>query len=87
MNNMYGVRGASSILPRPMKAKEEAHKTKTCLLCGRTIFPSPKRRVPKPGCIYSKLGIREYKLTGLCEYCFDKVVLNALGLSKLGGST
>lgn len=87
MNNVYGVRGASSILPRPMRTKEDAHKTKTCLLCGQAIFLSPKRRVPKLGCIYSKLGIREYKLTGLCEYCFDKVVLNALGLSKLSEST
>ena len=28
----------------------------------------------KPGCIYSYAGIREYKISGMCEHCFDELM-------------
>lgn len=61
------------------RTKEEAQQAHVCINCGHEIFWSKKleggqSEGTKPGCIYSYAGIREYKISGICEHCFDKLM-------------
>ena len=52
--------------------KTEAISRRVCVQCKQPI----ERREPyeqKPGSIYSYEGAREYNISGLCEYCWDKI--------------
>jgi hypothetical protein len=44
---------------------EEAIKTGLCIQCKESALPN----------CYSAEGIREYRISGLCERCFDKITL------------
>lgn len=41
----------------------EAREKGVCLECNQPALPN----------CYSETGIREYKISGLCEKCFDKI--------------
>ena len=43
--------------------KAEACRTGICIQCKEPAFPK----------CYSEAGKREYKISGLCEQCFDKI--------------
>ena len=43
--------------------KAEAHRTGICIQCKEPAFLK----------CYSEAGKREYKISGLCEQCFDKI--------------
>lgn len=51
----------------------EAQSKRTCINCGQPICLSDEP-TNKPGNIYSHAGAKEYKITGLCEYCFDNIM-------------
>lgn len=57
------------------QTKEEAQQSCVCLNCGHEIFWGKQEGGTKPGCIYSKAGLREYKISGVCEHCFDKIFI------------
>lgn len=50
----------------------EAHQQGVCVSCKKPIFYSPTQKAEKEGHIYSVAGQNEYRITALCEYCFDK---------------
>lgn len=57
------------------RTKEEAQQAHVCIKCGQEIFRGKQSDgETKPGCIYSYAGIREYKISGMCEHCFDKLM-------------
>ena len=43
--------------------------------CGKLLVhaPNPFHKAFVPGHVYSDLGVREFKISGLCEWCFDKI--------------
>lgn len=43
-----------------------------CISCKKPIFYSADGKAEKEGHIYSCAGQNEYRITALCEYCFDK---------------
>lgn len=45
-----------------------------CINCGHEVFWEKSRRGKRPGHIYSEAGLKEYKISGMCEYCFDKLM-------------
>lgn len=64
------------------KAKDDG----ICISCKNHIFIHPyvtfdyaplptNEEKSKPGIIYSSMGLKEYEISGLCEYCFDKTAL------------
>ena len=50
----------------------EALQKGICISCKKPIFYSPARKAEMEGHIYSVAGQNEYRITALCEYCFDK---------------
>ncbi len=50
----------------------EAIQQGICISCKKPIFYSAGRKAEKEGHIYSVAGQNEYRMTALCEYCFDK---------------
>jgi len=42
---------------------EEAHKVGLCIQCKQLALPN----------CYSEAGKREYRISGLCEKCFDEI--------------
>ena len=50
------------------RAQEEG---KTCFFCGYRVFFVPGFAALVKGQIYSQAGIAEYRMSQLCEYCFD----------------
>ena len=47
------------------------HEEKTCIDCGNAPFYAPDSIARRPGHIYSQAGKREFKISQLCEFCFD----------------
>ena len=45
--------------------RDEAHKQNICVEC--------RQDVDKEGRIYSPAGAREYRISGVCEKCFDSM--------------
>ena len=56
------------------QTKEEAQQAHVCINCGHEIFRASSLEERKPGCICSDAGMREYQISGMCEYCFDKLM-------------
>ena len=50
----------------------EALQQGICISCKKPIFCSEGEKAEKEGHIYSVAGQNEYRITALCEYCFDK---------------
>lgn len=42
-----------------------------CVACEKEFNWNPDEKDVKPGDVYSYSGIKETKITGLCECCFD----------------
>lgn len=53
-------------------AKEEG--IKGCVHCHYSIFFAPYDYALVQGHVYSYDGRREVQITGLCEFCFDKIM-------------
>lgn len=61
------------------RTKEEAQQAHVCINCGQEIFwgkqsEGRQDEGTKPGGIYSYAGIREYRISGMCEHCFDELM-------------
>lgn len=56
----------------------EALQQGICISCKKPIFYSADGKAEKEGHIYSCAGQNEYRITALCEYCFDKVFDDAI---------
>lgn len=50
----------------------EAFQQGICISCKQRIYYSLNVKAEKEGHIYSVAGQNEYRITTLCEYCFDK---------------
>ena len=50
----------------------EAIQQGICISCKKPIFYCAGRKAEKKGHIYSVAGQNEYRMSALCEYCFDK---------------
>ena len=50
----------------------EALQQGICISCKQRVYYSADRKAEKEGHIYSCAGQNEYRMTALCEYCFDK---------------
>ena len=50
----------------------EALQKGICISCKKPIFYCAGRKAEKEGHIYSVAGQNEYRMSALCEYCFDK---------------
>ena len=44
---------------------------KRCIYCGKVPYYAPGTFAKEAGHIYSTLGLKEFKISQLCEYCFD----------------
>lgn len=44
-----------------------------CVHCNHYPFYYPGEEARDPGHIYSPAGVREFGISGMCEYCFDQV--------------
>lgn len=53
--------------------KQEAIAQGICVDCKQGINVQVGTRERIPGIIYSVGGVKEYKITGLCEFCYDKI--------------
>lgn len=51
------------------RTKSDAHTSGTCIDCGASVHFDVNAW--GPGAIYSPAGLKEYGISGLCEYCFD----------------
>lgn len=45
----------------------------TCLSCKEAVFFVAHNHAQREGHIYSDAGLSEFRISGFCEYCFDKV--------------
>ena len=50
----------------------EAHQQGIFISCKQKVYYSADGKAEKEGHIYSCAGQNEYRITALCEYCFDK---------------
>ena len=50
----------------------EAQQQGICISCKQKIYFRSAKKAEKAGHIYSFAGQNEYRMTALCEYCFDK---------------
>lgn len=55
------------------QTKAQAHTKAICISCNQPIYSQRDSKASGPGHIYSASGEKEYSISGLCEYCFDKV--------------
>lgn len=63
------------------QSKEEAQQSRVCINCGQPIFWGPKEP-SHPGLIYSKAGLKEYQISGVCEHCFDNLTLGPITMCR-----
>jgi hypothetical protein len=45
----------------------------TCVMCHTAMFFSRDKTTTKPGQVYSEAGVREVRITSMCEHCFDEI--------------
>jgi hypothetical protein len=58
--------------------QEDAIRNNRCYMGGEQVFYQPvskfdEQKASGPGHIYSETGLREYRLSGACEYHFDQL--------------
>jgi hypothetical protein len=51
--------------------KKEANNKNICIVCKKAIRCGASET--GEGAIYSHAGIKEYRISGMCEHCFDKL--------------
>lgn len=44
-----------------------------CLFCNQTVYFKLDTEARSKGHIYSEAGKREFRISGVCEACFDEV--------------
>jgi len=58
------------------KTRTEAHTDGVCINCKASVSVDFNLiRAWKPGDIYSPEGLKEYGISGLCEFCWDEIML------------
>jgi hypothetical protein len=62
--------------------QEDAIRNNRCYMGGEQVFYNPvskydEQKASGPGHIYSETGLREYRLSGACEYHFDELAQEA----------
>lgn len=45
-----------------------------CINCKKLVYWSNYEKLDEEGNIYSDAGMDEFRISGLCEYCFDKIM-------------
>jgi hypothetical protein len=60
------------------QTKAQAQDKNVCISCNQPIYIQWDSKAQGPGRVYSSAGEKEYSLSGLCEYCFDKVFDDAI---------
>lgn len=60
-NDLYGM------------SPSEACDKGICISCKKPVYFSHYEKKEEEGNIYSDAGLSEYGISGLCEYCFDKI--------------
>ena len=78
LRRAFESRGASrelriTILMLVREGANEAKMGRPCPMCKNYPFQAPHDEALIEGHIYSDAGAREVGITGLCEFCFDKV--------------
>jgi hypothetical protein len=63
--------------------QDEAIENNTCYMGGEKVFYQPvsehdEQKASGPGHIYSEAGLKEYKISGACEYHFDEAFAEPL---------
>jgi hypothetical protein len=56
-------------------AESEDNYQLRCIFCKKKVTGPRYREAVGEGHIYSDAGRREFSITGICEWCFDKVTL------------
>jgi hypothetical protein len=49
---------------------------RNCINCGKALFHIPFRMALIEGHVFSEDGAREVSITGMCEWCWDKIMAN-----------
>lgn len=44
-----------------------------CWECGERVFYVPADRAYAMGHIYTELGVQEFEISQICEFCFDEM--------------
>lgn len=60
------------------QTKAQAQDKIVCISCNQPIYIQRDSKAQGPGHVYSSAGEKEYSISGLCEYCFDKVFDDAI---------
>ena len=47
-----------------------------CVICREESFFEQGTKAQRPGHIYSEAGLKEFKISQCCEYCFDGMFEN-----------
>jgi len=56
------------------RTKGDAHRGGTCIKCNESVKADFMLiGAQRPGDIYSPEGLKEYRISGLCEYCWDEL--------------
>lgn len=45
----------------------------TCVACRQPFYYKPAEKAEAHGHVYSEMGLKETRISGLCEYCFDEI--------------
>jgi len=62
-----------AILTLVREGANEAKQRHRCPMCKNYLFYAPHHEALIEGHVYSEQGLAEIGITGLCEFCFDRV--------------
>lgn len=60
------------LLKKIHETRDAAVAEKICQVCKQPVFEEMGAEARQPGHLYSEVGIREYEISGCCEFCFDE---------------
>jgi hypothetical protein len=60
------------ILTKVQEFATESTPGNVCTFCRKVVVYIPYTEALIPGHIYSEDGVREYRITQMCEHCFDE---------------
>jgi hypothetical protein len=55
------------------EAANESKLGRPCPVCGNHLFYAPHTEALIAGHVYSNEGLMEVRITGYCEFCFDRI--------------
>lgn len=71
MGKLHTIKEQAAIMAAAVQNDPEYRLT--CLNCKNKVFFVEHTHALQPGHIYSQLGAKEYHISMMCEYCFDKI--------------